>query len=90
MTQSQLGEAIGLLRTSVVNIESGRQKTPVHVLYAISVKMGVEPHDLLPAVSELDQPMTVRIQIGGQTKEVPAKAAEFLSKLLEQTSGDKI
>ena len=83
MTQQGLGEAIGLLRTSVVNIEAGRQKAPLHVLYAVSAMLHAEPHELLPSHQELNRPEAVRVQIGNETKEIPARAAELLSRLLE-------
>lgn len=48
MSQSQLADAIGHLRASVANIEAGRQKTPLHVLYAISEALGTDPKAMLP------------------------------------------
>ena len=32
----------------MVNIERGRHRIQIHVLYAIAQVLGVEPHDLLP------------------------------------------
>lgn len=51
MTQDQLGKAVGLTRTSVVNIEKGRQKVPLDTLYEIARALGTTVHSLLPAVS---------------------------------------
>jgi transcriptional regulator with XRE-family HTH domain len=36
VTQQQLADAAGLTRTSITNVEAGRQRTPLHVLVAIS------------------------------------------------------
>lgn len=47
-TQIDLAAEIGLTRTSVVNIESGRQRLPIHVLYSIASAMGISVHILLP------------------------------------------
>jgi transcriptional regulator with XRE-family HTH domain len=44
ITQDQLARAIGLSRTSITNIEKGRQPVQVHLLLRIAVAIG------LPAV----------------------------------------
>lgn len=48
LTQDQLAQKIGLTRTSITNLEHGRQKIQVHVLYELANALGVEPADLLP------------------------------------------
>ncbi len=41
MTQQQLADAIGLTRTSVANIEAGRQDTGISTLLAIASALGI-------------------------------------------------
>ena len=53
MTQADLADAIGQLRTSVANIEAGRQKTPLHVLYDISAALDISLKMLLPEDAEV-------------------------------------
>lgn len=50
MTQAQLAEKIGLDRTSINNIELGRQRILVHYLEEIAEVLGVKPKDLLKGV----------------------------------------
>ena len=47
-TQEKLAKAVNLDRTSISNIEQGRQKMLLHSLYEIANALGVEPFDLLP------------------------------------------
>lgn len=42
ITQAELADAVGLARTSVTNIEAGRQHPPVHVLVAMAQALGTE------------------------------------------------
>ena len=84
MTQEQLADAVGVLRTSITNIEAGRQKLPLHVLYEICFALGVEISTILPTNAAVSQPTTMSISIDGVIKEVPPKAAEFLKQLLEE------
>lgn len=47
-SQAELADEIGLSPTSLVNIEAGRQRSPLHVLYAIADALGVSICCLLP------------------------------------------
>jgi len=48
MTQQQLGELVGLSRTSITNIERGRQHVSLHHIFAIAGALKVSPAALLP------------------------------------------
>jgi transcriptional regulator with XRE-family HTH domain len=79
MSQSQLADAIGMLRTSISNIEAGRQKTPIHVLYKICGVLGVEATELLPNLEEINQLLTV--------PQVPPKTAEVIKRIQTERPG---
>ncbi len=46
--QQELADAVGLTRTSITNLEQGRQQTPLHVLCRVADHLGVALKDLLP------------------------------------------
>jgi transcriptional regulator with XRE-family HTH domain len=48
LTQSKLADSLALNRTSITNIERGRQKILVHTLWDLADALGVSPNDLLP------------------------------------------
>jgi transcriptional regulator with XRE-family HTH domain len=48
LTQEELAERVGLTRTSITHIESGRQRIQIDTLYAIAEALKVEPITLLP------------------------------------------
>ena len=48
MTQDRLGALVGLSRTSITNIEKGRQHVSLHQLYRIADALEVTPAMLLP------------------------------------------
>ena len=48
LTQDRLGALVGLSRTSITNIEKGRQHVSLHQLYRIADALGVTPDVLLP------------------------------------------
>jgi transcriptional regulator with XRE-family HTH domain len=48
LSQERLGDRVSLSRTSIVNIEKGRQRIPLHLLVDIADALGVTPLSLLP------------------------------------------
>ncbi len=52
LTQEELAARVGLLRTSISNIEHGRQKIQVHTLFALAQALGVTHAALLPIPSD--------------------------------------
>lgn len=49
LTQQDLADRVGLNRTSITNIELGRQHIPLHFLYTLASAVGALPDHLLPA-----------------------------------------
>lgn len=84
LTQAELAERAGLLRTSVTNIEAGRQKAPLHVLYAICAAMKADVRGVLPSLEELDQPALVAIEFDGAVRQVTPQTAEFIRQLIDE------
>lgn len=48
LTQEALARMVGLTRTSITNIERGRQQVLVHLLFLIADALGITPDALLP------------------------------------------
>ena len=48
LTQGEVAERVGLSRTSITNIEKGRQHVLLHQLFLMASAVGAEPGDLLP------------------------------------------
>lgn len=55
MTQEKLGRLVGLSRTSITNIEKGRQHVALHQLLAIADALAVRPEALLPPAGQPNQ-----------------------------------
>ncbi|WP_313004212.1 helix-turn-helix domain-containing protein [Chryseobacterium gleum] len=48
LTQTELANKTGMSRTSIVNIEKGKQYPPVHLLWMISCALEATPADFFP------------------------------------------
>lgn len=73
-TQDQLAKATNILgRTSIVNIEQGRQKMTVLTLSAVAKALGVAPGDLLKPATQSD---LARVVVGETILTIPANTLE--------------
>ena len=64
LTQGQVAERVGLSRTSITNIEKGRQHILLHQLVLLASAVGRQPAELLPmeapALEELLSPRALK------------------------------
>ncbi|MFN8552533.1 MAG: helix-turn-helix transcriptional regulator [Candidatus Obscuribacterales bacterium] len=81
LSQEQLAKEVGIERTSVTNIEAGRQKAPLHVLYEVCKVLGVELTDLLPASGEVSQEQPVLLDIVEAGIKMSPKSAELYKEI---------
>jgi transcriptional regulator with XRE-family HTH domain len=88
--QEDLAEAVGLTRSSVANIEAGRQKTLVHSLVRIAESLNVTVDTLLPDADRLrqlaDSPRFVP-DLTGHTDETRDFVTSALRRTREGTRG---
>lgn len=78
MTQDQLAAKVGLTRTSITNIEGGKQKLLLHTLYDIAGALGVEPMEMMPMQRELK----VDVRLKKSDLEVLPHEQEWIEALL--------
>ena len=50
LTQQDVADRVGLSRTSVTNIELGRQHVTLHMFYLFATALDSSPEDLLPDI----------------------------------------
>ncbi len=53
LSQESLAKKVGLTRASIVNIEAGRQRAPIHTLWHLAESLGVELASLIPRSADL-------------------------------------
>lgn len=72
LTQQQLADIAGLTRSSLANIEAGRQRTPSTKLATIAATLGTTTSQLLGenAVRESRIPTSLAAEIAGHQREV--------------------
>ncbi|MFP5227809.1 MAG: helix-turn-helix domain-containing protein [Acidobacteriota bacterium] len=56
LSQNLLAKRLGISRTSIVNIEAGRQRAPLHLLWQIAELLETEVALLIPSPEELLAP----------------------------------
>ena len=82
MSQEDLSQAVGLTRTSIVNLESGRQKLLVHNLFAIAEALGVKPSEILLPI-EPTHGQVPAIEISGKEEDVNRWIRRGITKAIQ-------
>ena len=85
MTQDELARILGLQRTSVTNIELGKQKPTLDALLRLCEHFGLEIDSVVPKVREISLIQARSVVVGGKSQEVGAKTASLLSSLRPRT-----
>lgn len=87
ITQEQLAEACGVLRTSVTNLEAGRQKVPLSLIYDICALLKIEVTSILPSTKEVvnkkDVEPKFKLEYFGPISE-PSMDIQNLSEVLRE------
>lgn len=97
LTQEALAESVGLERTSLTNIEKGRQRLLLHTFSRIATALRVSPTELLPDSYTilqnlgLDLPKTLRPEERGfiETTMSPGGTHETLKRKADSTEGER-
>lgn len=66
-TQQELADEVGIGRTSITNLEQGKQRVPLHHLLQIAHVLEVDLTELVPTWSELEDEIAER-QLEGRPK----------------------
>ena len=90
-SQETLAQALGLVRTSITNIESGTQRPPVHLLYAIAEALHIEVQTLFPSGREvaITKSPEKTVVVGDESVDVPPKTASFIREVVEEVKNKK-
>ena len=55
LSQAELGEILGVKRSTVANLESGTQRASLHNVYEICAHYNLELSDILPGIADMRQ-----------------------------------
>lgn len=75
LKQDDVAKAAGLSRTSVVNIEAGRQGVALGTLFRLAEALGVAPAELLPEVADANPMPSIAIGAGAMDSEEILRSA---------------
>jgi transcriptional regulator with XRE-family HTH domain len=84
LTQDDVANRVGLSRTSITNIEQGRQHVSLHMLYGLADAIGAQPHDLLPQKSILQKSSELEKKL--VKMELPEEGKDWIRRLMSKTT----
>lgn len=86
LSQDDLGQAVHLRRTSIANLEAGRQHPPVHVILLIAQVTESPVAELLPTIEDLARLVTVQrptVDLAGQSD----STLDFVTTAIRRATG---
>jgi len=89
MTQEALANRVGLTRTSITNIEKGKQNVSLHTVYDLAAALNKHPDDLLPSPDVLTADAIKRrkleqIELAERNRELVGRLISHSEKLREE------
>jgi len=84
ITQLDMAERLNLTRTSISNIERGKQKAPLSLIYMYCLEVNKEITDILPNLSELSKDGNIAgklISIGNVERVLPNSIADLIESI---------
>lgn len=80
-SQTQLGQKVSLTRSSIANIEAGRQRPMLHTVMQIADELNLQLQDLLPTVERQGSPLTLA---EGDLEGQPASTYQFVQSVVKR------
>ena len=86
LTQAEISDLVGLSRSSIVNIEKGRQHAPLYVIWDLAAALETKLADIIPEVDEVLSPKViepglaawVEEELGDRDPDAIRQLAEFI------------
>jgi transcriptional regulator with XRE-family HTH domain len=83
ITQERLAESVSLTRTSLTNIEKGRQKILLHTFVEIASALQIEPSELLPRTSNMFEKIALELP-----KTLLREEVEFIARVVNRSNDE--
>jgi len=84
LTQDELANKIGLVRTSITNMELGKQNVSLHLLFQLADALGIQARDLLPV--RTPQLMSPNLERQIQKEALEEEEADWVRRVYSKSS----
>jgi transcriptional regulator with XRE-family HTH domain len=88
MSQAVLARQIGFTRSSIANLEAGRQRIALHLFVQIAQALDIEPAELIPQITPSPED-TVLQELTEHLADTPETTREFVRGAVAQLVNDK-
>ena len=92
ISQEAVAQHLQVSRSSIANFECGRQRLPLHSIYAYAEFVNVPIEDLFPSHEELERPATrddiIEFEWEGRSHRLTKQSAAFVTTVLDELEGE--
>lgn len=89
LTQQRLADRLEMTRTSITNIEHGRQRLPLHLLYRLCLTLEIDTSSVLPSIGTVTHSAPEPPAVPAHMEEMPPRVAELIRELMQGTSEEE-
>lgn len=89
LTQAQVAQRLGVTRTSITNIEAGRQKLPLDLLYELCVALNLDVATLVPPLDVVATTAMEVVTVAGLKGRMPPRTASLVRALQDQLEEER-
>jgi transcriptional regulator with XRE-family HTH domain len=83
LTQDDIANKVGLVRTSITNIEQGKQHVSLHMLFQLADAIGARPQDLLP--ERIVQPLSAELEKTLGSVQLEEEGKDWIRRIMSNT-----
>lgn len=83
-TQDVLGEKVGLTRSSIANIELGKQKVPLGTVYLFAQILSIEIFEILPTLKEINNSNLTNLHLILDTEKYSDAQLTWVSEVIKK------
>jgi transcriptional regulator with XRE-family HTH domain len=96
LTPKELAGFVGLSRSSIANLEAGRQRVPIHIVWCLADALGVSVAELLPegriarpgAKPQVNRVLKQEPRLGDVSPASKRRVREFIETKFAQTAAE--
>lgn len=89
LSQAELASRVNLSRTSITNVEIGKQHPSLFLAHQLAYNVGLSLENMISDISDAKKPKTIKSKVENSLKGYPESSREWIRSIVLSTSDNK-